>query len=67
MQKPIEKIPVCYHKPATLVGNETCVPIHVGRAQTASGKDGCIEGEKHQWLYDHMIGDDTGDHISDAG
>ena len=62
---PSLKILVCYHKPATLVENEIFVPIHVGRAQTAFGKDGTIDAGERQWLYDHMIGDDTGENISD--
>lgn len=62
---PSVKILVCYHKPATLVENEIFVPIHVGRAQAGFSKDGYIQDNHRQWLLDHMIGDDTGDNISD--
>lgn len=62
---PSVKILVCYHKPATLVKSEIFVPIHAGRAQAGFGKDGYIRDADLEWLHDHMIGDNTGDHISE--
>ena len=65
MNDPTVKILVCYHKPAVLVENEVFVPIHAGRAQRGFSKDGIIAGANRQWLLDHMIGDDTGENISE--
>lgn len=59
------KILVGYHKPATLIKNEIFEPIHLGRAlATESSKDGEMSQEDYQWMLDNMIGDDTGENIS---
>ena len=63
---PTVKILISYHKPATLLKDEVLTPIHVGRAlATESSKDGSMSEEDYKWMLDNMIGDDTGDNISD--
>lgn len=63
---PTLKILVGYHKPAKLYKSEEFVPIHLGRAlATSRYKDGVMSQEDYQWMLDNMIGDDTGDNISD--
>ena len=60
------KILVCYHKKDNLFKNEVLVPIHCGRALACeASKDGKISEEDYRWMLDNMIGDDTGDNISD--
>ena len=60
------KILVAYHKKAPLYKNEVLVPIHVGRAVAKEkSKDGVISNNDLKWLQDNMIGDDTGDNISE--
>lgn len=57
------KLLICYHKPATLFKDEIFTPIHVGRA---NARKKATPGDKnYQWLLDNMIGDDTGENISD--
>ena len=60
------RILVGYHKPARLLKDKCLTPIHLGRsvAKTAS-KDGIISEKDYQWLLNNMIGDNTGDNISD--
>ena len=60
------KILVCYHKKYSLPQEDVFVPIHCGRdiANTVS-KDGQISNGDLAWLTEHMIGDNTGDNISD--
>ena len=42
------------------------VPIHCGRALACeASKDGKMSEKDYQWMLDNMIGDDTGDNISD--
>ena len=66
MEKPKVKILISYHKPAVLLKDEVLMPIHVGRVlATQSSKDGSISEEDYKWMLDNMIGDDTGDNISD--
>ncbi len=60
------KILVCYHKKDELFKNDILVPIHCGRALACeASKDGKISEEDYKWLINNMIGDDTGDTISD--
>ena len=47
------KLLVAYHKKAPLVQDPLFVPIHLGH------------GPDYDWLDAHMLGDDTGDNISD--
>ncbi len=54
MNKRNIKILVAYHKPDTIITNDVFVHIHVGRA---------ISNYKEE--MSHMIGDDTGDNISE--
>ncbi|MBQ7524453.1 MAG: DUF4422 domain-containing protein [Alphaproteobacteria bacterium] len=65
-KQPNVKILVCYHKPAVLLKNDVLVPIHTGRAlATEVSKDGTMSEDDYQWMLDNMIGDDTGDNISE--
>lgn len=57
------KLLICYHKPATLFKDEIFTPIHVGRA--IARKKETVGDEKYQWMLDNMIGDDTGENISE--
>lgn len=57
--KPSIKILVCYHKKFPLLKDEILTPIHLGRARANQ------ESEVGQWLWANMIGDDTGENISD--
>lgn len=57
------KLLICYHKPDTLIKDEIFTPIHVGRA--LAKKRMKPDDPKLQWLLENMIGDDTGDNISD--
>lgn len=64
-EEPKVKILVGYHKPATLLKSDVFVPIHLGRAlATEASKDGAMSQDDYQWMLDNMIGDDTGDNIS---
>ncbi|MBR5304978.1 MAG: DUF4422 domain-containing protein [Candidatus Gastranaerophilales bacterium] len=59
------KIIACYHKPAILLKDEIYTPIHAGRAlRYLNHKDGKTSKQNFKWLLDNMIGDDTGDNIS---
>ena len=65
-KEPSVKILVGYHKPAVLLKSDVLVPIHLGRAlATEASKDGQMSKEDYLWMLDNMIGDDTGDNISD--
>ncbi|WP_300754294.1 DUF4422 domain-containing protein [uncultured Brachyspira sp.] len=60
------KILISYHKPSILLKDDVLTPIHVGRAlATEASKDGSMSEEDYKWMLDNMIGDDTGDNISD--
>ena len=62
------KIAVCYHKPSLLPDKENNIffPIHLGRdLAMAASKDANIAQNDYQWLLDNMIGDNTGDNISE--
>ena len=60
------KILVCYHKKDKLFKNDVLVPIHCGRALACeASKDGKMSEKDYQWMLDNMIGDDTGDNISE--
>lgn len=60
---PNVKLLICYHKPATLFQDEILTPIHVGRANARKRMD--ADNPNLKWLMDNMIGDDTGENISD--
>lgn len=60
------KILVAYHKKTTLFKNDIFIPIHLGRTlKEKETKDGKVLREEYNWLIENMIGDDTGDNISD--
>ncbi len=59
------KILVAYHKKAPLIKNDFIEPIHAGRSVALeNSKDGKISAEEYQWMLENMMGDDTGDNIS---
>lgn len=57
------KLLICYHKPDTLLKDEILTPIHLGRA--LAKKQMAPDDPKLKWLLENMIGDDTGDNISE--
>lgn len=60
------KLLISYHAPSTLLKSDVFVPIHVGRAlRNKASKDGVLENDEFSWLSNNMIGDNTGDNISD--
>ena len=61
MEKKV-KLLICYHKKAALFKDDILTPIHVGRANAKKNMD--HNSENYKWLMNNMIGDDTGDNIS---
>ena len=65
---PSLRILIGCHKPTTfpVEGDETFVPIHLGRAiaKQSISKDGSLAEDDSRWMLEHTIGDDTGDNIS---
>lgn len=66
------KVLISHHKPSVVLENDVLTPIHVGRAIVEDKqKEGIIDDNKntaaedYQWMIDNMIGDDTGDNISE--
>ena len=60
------KIFVSYHKPSVLLKSDVFVPIQVGRAAAnLMHKDGKSKDKDLLWLSDNLIGDDTGENISE--
>ncbi len=60
------KIVTAYHKKALLLKTDIITPIHVGRAVMATpSKDGNLKDSDRDWLLENLIGDDTGDNISE--
>lgn len=56
---------VVYYKPAPLIKTEILIPIQAGRSISNSpSRAGTFTPEEISWLKDNMIGDDTGDNIS---
>lgn len=56
------KLLICYHKKDVLLKDDILTPIHVGRALARKklGED----NPDFKWLFENMIGDDTGENIS---
>lgn len=54
---------VAYHKPFYLLKNNIFIPIHVGRATLKADNE--ENSLKLNWLSKYMIGDNTGDNISE--
>lgn len=63
MDDPKIKLLICYHKKAPLFKDEILTPIHVGRALAEKRMD--LQSEEWKWLEENLIGDDTGENISD--
>lgn len=60
------KIFVVYYKPAPLIKSEIFEPIQGGRAiANTPSRDGNFTTEQIEWLNGNLIGDDTGDNISE--
>ena len=60
------KIFVVYYKPAPLIKSEILEPIQGGRAiANTPSRDGNFSQEQINWLNKNLIGDDTGDNISE--
>lgn len=57
------KLLICYHKPSYLLKDEVLTPIHVGRANAIQRMD--HKSDSYKWLMGNMIGDNTGENISD--
>lgn len=59
------KILIACHAPCALLKDSVFVPIHVGRKLAEQAmRCGRISEEDIEWLNGNMIGDDTGDNIS---
>ena len=57
---------VVYYKPAPLVKTDIFTPIQGGRKiVNTPSRQGSFKEEEIAWLNDNMIGDDTGDNISE--
>lgn len=60
------KILIAYHKPSTIIKSDIFVPIHVGRSIVKKeNKDGKLSKNDKKWLSTNLIGDNTGENISD--
>lgn len=60
------KIFVVYYKPAPLIKTEIFEPIQGGRAiSNTPSRAGTFKPEEIEWLKNNMIGDDTGENISE--
>lgn len=60
------KIYTVYYKPAPLIKSDIFVPIQAGRKiADEPSRTGSFTKEQIDWLNNHMIGDDTGDNISE--
>lgn len=57
------KLLICYHKPSYLFKDKVLTPIHVGRANAIHRMD--HESDSFKWLMENMIGDNTGENISE--
>lgn len=57
------KLLVCYHKPSYLLKDEIFTPIHVGRELAKKRVN--PDNSDYKWLMNNLIGDNTGDNISD--
>lgn len=61
MNRPKCKILISYHKKDFLLKDDILTPIHAGRANALKKEP----NESLEWLLKNMIGDNTGDNISD--
>ena len=60
------KILVCYHKKDELYKNDILIPIHCGRAVgKIASKDGSVQAKDFEWCLENLIGDDSGENISE--
>lgn len=64
MADKVLKLLVCYHKKDILFKDNIMTPIHLGRSLALKKAD-YTNNPQIQWLLDNMIGDDTGENISD--
>ena len=57
---------VVYYKPAPLIKSDIFTPIQGGRAvQNTTSRKGTFTSQEIKWLNDNMIGDNTGENISE--
>ena len=57
---------VVYYKPAPLIKSDIFTPIQGGRAvQNTTSRKGTFSPQEISWLNENMIGDDTGENISE--
>lgn len=61
MRRPKCKILISYHKKDYLLKDDVLTPIHAGRANALKKEP----NESLEWLLENMIGDNTGDNISE--
>ncbi|WP_295364336.1 DUF4422 domain-containing protein [uncultured Succinivibrio sp.] len=60
------KILVGYHKKSFLLKSDILCPIQLGKkSETTVSKDGLLDSDEHFWLHQNLIGDDTGENISE--
>ena len=59
------KIFVAYHKPFSVIKKDFIVPVHAGRACVHANKDNVKNQPYRSTMLNQMIGDDTGDNISE--
>ena len=59
------KIFVAYHKPFKTIDQNFIIPIHAGRACKKKNKDSDAPNKHASSFLENMIGDDTGDNISE--
>lgn len=59
------KLLIAYHKPDIIFKSDILEPIHVGRSGMIKKCTSEDEQEKLNFMLENMIGDDTGDNISD--
>lgn len=57
------KLLICYHKKSVLLKDDVLTPIHVGRALARRNMN--ENSSQLKWLEENMIGDDTGENISE--
>ncbi len=60
------KIFIVYYKPAPLIKSEIFVPVQAGRSiADMPSRQGVLTEEQKDWLNNNMIGDNTGENISE--
>ncbi|MDD4839285.1 MAG: DUF4422 domain-containing protein [Clostridia bacterium] len=55
------KLLISYHKRSKILSDDILTPIHLGRVLAREKEE---NSDDFKWMYDNMIGDDTGENIS---